>query len=290
MKFIRFTILFFVFFVFFSCGGSDDSLSPEEQLAADIEIIETYLTTNNLTAQSTASGLHYIIEEAGTGDTPVNDKPVIFSYDGFFTDGLAWASSYYGPEVFLLWKTPTGMAEGIPLFKVGGKGKLLLPSALAFGPAGSATVPPNSVMIFDVELPELCTADSTFAKRQSCLDEIKINQYLTENGLTAESSASGLYYTIEEEGIGNAKPTLSDVVEVSYNGYLLDGRVFDGAVTSFPLSNVIAGWQEGIRLFKKEGKGRLFIPAALAYGDQPPPGSIIPENAVLVFDIELLDF
>lgn len=289
MKYIRFTFLLAGLLFFFACGD-DEGLSPEEQLVADLEIIDNYLSSNNLTAESTASGLHYIIEEEGTGENPTTDEPVIFSYQGALTDGTALASSYYGPEVLWLIQTLPGLAQGVPFFKIGGKGKLVLPSSLAFGPLGTSTVPANSVVVFDVELPEHCLADTTFATKQRCLDEIKINQYLTENGLTAEVSATGLHYIIEEEGIGNAKPTLTDNVEVAYKGYLLDGRVFDERTTSFQLGGVIAGWQEGIRLFKKQGKGQLFIPAELAYGGSPPNGSEIPANAALIFDIELLDF
>lgn len=294
MRYSLFTLLLAGLFLFAACGNDDDSLSEAEQLTLDLEIIDTYLTANNLTTQSTDSGLHYIIEEEGTGELPDADQPIIFQYSGSFTDGSFWAESFYGPEVFWLLQTPPGFQEGIPMFKIGSKGKIILPSALAFGPQGSTTVPPNSVMIFDIELPELCLSDSTFASKQACLDDIKINQYLTENNLTAEKSASGLYYIIEDEGIGNALPTLADEVKVLYTGYLLDDTVFDQTVNNTPvefvLSGVIEGWKEGIRLFKKEGKGKLFIPSAMAYGSSPPDGSIIPSNAVLIFDIELLDF
>ena len=284
MKHLHFALLLLIA-ALFGCNKDDDSLTPEEQLQVDIEIIQTYLGDNNLTAQSTASGLHYIIEEEGTGEHPTEDKPVMFRFSGFFTDNNLWAESFYGPEIFSLSETLPGFLEGIPLFKVGGKGKLLLPSALAFGKEGTPTVPAHTVMIFDVELPDMCTTDTTFAKKQACLDAYKIGKYLDENNLTADSSASGLQYIIEEEGIGNALPTLNDEVEVIYTGYLLDGTVFDGsgnAPAKFPLSGVIQGWQEGIRLFKKEGKGKLFIPSALAYGVSPP-SAVIPPNAVLVF-------
>ena len=293
MKFYHFASLLLAISIFAACKKEDDSLSPEEQLQVDIDIIQTYLTDNNLTAQSTASGLHYIIEEEGTSANPTTEDPVIFEYTGYFTNNTEWGKSYYGPEVFNLNSIPLGFKEGIPLFKIGGKGKLLVPSALAFGPAGISSVPPNSVMIFDVELPELCLSDSTLTSKVSCLDQIKIQQYLTENNLTAEVTASGLHYIIEEPGVGNAYPVLTDLVEVFYKGYLLTGSVFDQTSTDpavFQLSGVIDGWKEGIRLFKKGGKGKLFIPSDLAYGASPPSGSGIPANGVLVFDIELKDF
>ncbi|MCP3929368.1 MAG: peptidylprolyl isomerase [Bacteroidetes bacterium] len=131
-------------------------------------------------------------------------------------------------------------------------------------------------------------------KDQLELDREKIEDYLNENNLQAESLPSGLHYIIEEPGIGDNFPDINSEVEVRYSGSLLDGRVFDSTdgneTVKFFLYQVIAGWQEGIPLFKKEGKGTLIIPSHLAYGSSPPFGSIISANAVLVFDIELVDF
>lgn len=293
MKYFKLTILFAALAFFAACNKDDDSLSPEEQFQVDIEIIDQYLAENNLTAQTTASGLRYIIEEEGTGANPVVGELVIFQFDGYFTDNTPWASSN-GPEVFDLSVILDGLIEGIPLLKIGGKGKFLLPSVLAFGPDGASTVPPNAVMIFDVELPELCLSDSTFATKQRCLDLFKINEYLTENNLVADSvTSSGIHYIIDVEGTGGS-PSSSSTVEVLYKGYLLDGFVFDqtnGTTTrSFPLNNVIEGWKQGLKLFKKGGKGTILVPSSLGYGSSPPANSNIPFNAVLAFDIELVDF
>ena len=291
MKYLKLSFLLIGIALFSACNNGD-SFDPSKQLEEDLIIIDQYLTDNNLTAQETATGLHYIIEEEGTGDPVRIDQPAIFSYQGYFTDNTFWAESYYGPEVFWSYLLPLGFEEGLPFFKVGGSGKLILPSALAYGREGTTNVPPNTVMIFDIQLPVLCTSDTTFPAKQRCLDAIKINQYLSENSLEADSSTTGLRFIIEEEGIGNAKPNLADEVTVDYKGYLLDGTVFDDPADpiKFPLGSVIAGWQEGIQLFKKEGKGILFVPSNLGYGSQPPEGSVIPPNAALVFEVELVNF
>lgn len=123
-------------------------------------------------------------------------------------------------------------------------------------------------------------------------EDIKlIQQYLSDKGLTATSTASGLHYTITKEGTGG-HPTLQNTVTVKYKGYLLDGTVFDettGTETAtFPLTNLIKGWQEGIPLLKKGGKGTFLLPSALAYG--PDGSGSIPANAPLVFEIELVNF
>lgn len=133
-----------------------------------------------------------------------------------------------------------------------------------------------------------CGDDELSSEAQLEKDIMKIEDYLLENNLMAESTASGLHYIIQVEGTG-ANPTINDKVKVNYKGYFLDGTVFDqNGPIEFPLANVILGWQEGIQLFKKGGKGVLLLPSGLAYGKNPPPG--IPANAVLAFDVELLDF
>ena len=120
-----------------------------------------------------------------------------------------------------------------------------------------------------------------------------MKQYIADNKMNAKKTASGIFYTMEKEGSG-ANPTVSSTVTVHYRGYLLDGTEFDSSYkrnkpATFPLGRVVKGWQEGIPLFKKGGKGTLVIPSALGYGANPRPGGKIPPNAPLVFDIELVD-
>lgn len=118
-----------------------------------------------------------------------------------------------------------------------------------------------------------------------------IRQYLADNNLKADSTGSGLYYIITKEGTGD-NPPASSTVTVKYKGYLLDGTVFDetsgSSTATFPLFNLIQGWQEGIPLLKKDGKGTFLIPSYLGYGSSPV-GSI-PANSVLIFEIELVKF
>ncbi len=127
------------------------------------------------------------------------------------------------------------------------------------------------------------------AAEQLARDITIIEEYLQQEGLVAERTASGLHYIIDVEGTGGHPSSNSDV-EVTYKGYLTDKTVFDpGSRTSFSLTRVIEGWTEGIPLFKKGGKGVLLIPSELGYG-RFPPTSTIPPNAVLIFDVELHAF
>ncbi len=119
-----------------------------------------------------------------------------------------------------------------------------------------------------------------------------IEAHLAENNLTAQKTASGLHYIIQEEGTGNDHPDINSTVECIYSGFLMeDGSFFDGSLgqpATFSLTNVIEGWQEGIPKFKRNGSGYLFIPSKLAYGNTQRNG--IPKNSVLIFEIELVHF
>lgn len=126
------------------------------------------------------------------------------------------------------------------------------------------------------------------------IDKELIEDYLAENGLTAtEITPEGIYYIEETAGTG-IHPNIDNSVTVDYEGFLLDGTKFDssidrGAPATFPLQAVIPGWQIGIPLFKRGGTGKLLIPSALAYGKNPPKGSEIKCNEVLLFDVHLID-
>lgn len=137
-----------------------------------------------------------------------------------------------------------------------------------------------------------CDKDDFNPSEQRSIDSQIIQQYLIDNNLTADSTASGLHYIITNPGNGVSNPTLSSRVQVKYKGYFTDGTVFDqtqpGQSISFQLAGVIPGWQEGIPLFSKGGVGVLLLPSYLAYGRAGQ--SSIPPNTVLIFDIELIDF
>ena len=106
--------------------------------------------------------------------------------------------------------------------------------------------------------------------------------------------ASGLQYMILESGPdGGASPVATDSVLAHYHGTLIDGSVFDSSVdrgepAQFGLSQVISGWTEGLQLMSVGDKWRLFIPAAMAYGEASPTPAI-PPNSALIFDVEILE-
>ena len=106
----------------------------------------------------------------------------------------------------------------------------------------------------------------------------------------AEKTASGLLSKVLKKGTGTEKPVASDTVTVHYSGWTLDGKMFDSSVkrgqpTSFPLNRVIKGWTEGLQLMVEGEKRRFWIPADLAYGENPGGGR---PGGMLCFDVELI--
>ena len=119
-------------------------------------------------------------------------------------------------------------------------------------------------------------------------------EYLAENQKKegVVTLPSGLQYQVLREGNGK-KPTAKDQVKCHYEGFLIDGTVFDSSVERgepavFGLQQVIAGWTEGLQLMQEGAKYRFFIPYHLGYGERGAGGSIPPFSA-LVFDVELLE-
>ena len=119
-------------------------------------------------------------------------------------------------------------------------------------------------------------------------------KYLAENAGKegVVTLPSGLQYKVIREGDGR-KPKATDKVKCHYEGFLVDGTVFDSSVQRgepavFPLNQVIAGWTEGLQLMQEGAKYRFFIPYNLAYGEHGA-GAMIPPFAALIFDVELIE-
>ncbi len=141
----------FLLIIAVSCDTDTTDYGP-----IDKSIIEKYLADSNLTAQSTSSGLYYIIENPGGANHPNINSLVVANYKGYLPDGTVFDESYSSgsPTTFALNDVIKGWQEGMQLIGVKGKIQLFVPSALGYGSTGKGGVPPNTVMIFEVELVE----------------------------------------------------------------------------------------------------------------------------------------
>lgn len=144
--------------------------SLSKQKSIDRQVIEEYVKKNNLKIFTTSSGLSYIITLQGNGAMPQKGKKVKVNYTGKLLDGKVFDTSIeyiakasniyqegrpYQPIEFALGQDEVikGWDEGIALLKVGSKAIFLIPSDLAYGERGAGgDIPPNAVLLFDVEL------------------------------------------------------------------------------------------------------------------------------------------
>ncbi|MFA5668091.1 MAG: FKBP-type peptidyl-prolyl cis-trans isomerase [Balneolaceae bacterium] len=135
-----------------------------------------------------------------------------------------------------------------------------------------------------------CTSEPNLqvSQEQLALDIAAIDAYLTENEINAQTDDTGLRYVITNEGTG-AKADLCSIATVTYAGKLMtNGTVFDSRdiPISFPLRNLITGWQIGIPKVKSGGSITLYIPSVYAYGARE--NGDIPANSNLIFEITVM--
>lgn len=131
-------------------------------------------------------------------------------------------------------------------------------------------------------------------QKQSVMNQEKSDMWMKQNAANEgiQDLGKGIQYKVLKEGTG-ASPSATDTVSVHYEGKLTNGEVFDSSIargepTQFPVNRVIQGWQLALQKMKVGSKWMLFIPPAMAYGENGAPPKIGP-NEVLIFEVELLD-
>ncbi len=140
---------------------------------------------------------------------------------------------------------------------------------------------------------ELAAKKAEEFKKLSAENKKKEEAFLAENKTKegVRTLPSGLQYKVIKEGDGK-KPTAYDSVTVNYKGSLLDGTEFDSSYkrnepATLPVGGMIPGWTEALQLMKTGSQYQIVIPSSLAYGETGA-GGIIPPNAALIFEVELL--
>jgi len=236
------------------------------------------------TEYTTPSGLKYKFTKLGTGAQAVAGDNVSVHYTGTLANGTKFDSSRDRNQPFKFklggGQVIKGWDEGIALLHIGDQAIFTIPAELGYGAKEMGNIPANSTLTFDVELLEIKEAVKPW----------KLQKHDT---LT---TASGLKYIIVQKtkDASAVQAEKGKMVSVHYTGFLLNGKIFDSSVDrgdpiSFPLGQgqVIKGWDEGIALMKVGDKMRLIIPSNLGYGANGA-GGVIPPNATLCFDVELM--
>jgi FKBP-type peptidyl-prolyl cis-trans isomerase FkpA len=267
-----------------SCKKTETVLSAADEDA----LIKAFIAKKTWTAQSTNEGIYYVTDAVGTGtETPTDNSYVSIKYKSYvLNEEMPYDTSRATtPVEFRLGGVIEGLRIGLTNYKAGSKGKIIMPSAYAFGAAADRGVPANSILVFDFEMVSI--------KTQAVAEDDQIKAYIAKKGWTAQATTEGVYYVIDSVGTGTAIPTLTSVIKCFYKGYFLNETVFDSNLApklpiEFSLNTLIKGWQIGFQNFKAGGKGKIIIPSVYGYGSQGSAN--IPPNTILVFDVELVSF
>lgn len=126
---------------------------------------------------------------------------------------------------------------------------------------------------------------NTACSKSSASESDQMTSYAKKNNITYVSDPSGVLYQIITAGNSN-KPKITSTITVTYTGKLMDDKTFDSGTITYPLNNLIPGWQIALPLIGEGGQIKILIPSSLGYGSRGS-GSI-PGNAPLYFDVSLL--
>lgn len=233
----------------------------------------------------TDSGLQYTEVTAGAGPKPATGQVVSVHYTGTLEDGTVFDSSHNRGEPIRfalgMGMVIPGWDEGIALMNQGGQAILVIPPDLAYGSQGAGgVIPPNATLVFDVELVDV------FAGAPNAPTDVDESAYTT--------NSRGIKYADLVPGAGPT-PMPGQMIVVHYTGWLETGGKFDSSldrgepfVFNIGMGQVIPGWDFGVAGMQVGGKRQLVIPPNMAYGEQGA-GGVIPPNATLIFEVELLE-
>ena len=269
------------------------------------------------TFSKTATGISYRVVKRGRGKRP-QKKDYLFLKICYRTEKkqVLFDTAESGAPLTLQYDADTNSLDGVFKEAIGmiREGDTLLFKITAkelFGDyldalAAQHNLKEDSIIYAQIKL-ENIMQEKEFQSWKAEEDAKAIDDYLKNEGITAEATSSGLRYIIDKPGKGK-KPCPGNHVKVHYTGRLLKGAVFDTSQADIAQANgihhpqrtyepfkfqigqgrVISGWDEGIQLLSQGAKARLFIPSTLAYGSRGA-GFLIPPHAILVFEISLLE-
>lgn len=279
----------------------------------------------NVNFKKTKSGLAYKIFPAKGKDSLIREGNIVkFNYSFKFNDSVMDALNSYGkmPGFIPVQALPSptyDFQELLPMMKKGDSAVLvMMADTLLTKPQQMRLLPPHAKkgdrLTMTVKIIEVFTTDSTARadytaelakdepRRQKEMEDemakastkgVKdMEDFLDSKNIKAQKTGKGTFVVIEKQGTGPAAE-LGKFVNVKYSGKFLEtDSVFQSNSYAFQLgspNSAIAGWEEGLVLFKQGGKGTLYIPGFLAYGSNPPQGSPFGPYEPLKFDIEVLE-
>jgi FKBP-type peptidyl-prolyl cis-trans isomerase len=244
-------------------------------------------------AKTSASGLSYLVttSPASTTKSPGLGEEVSFTYRSYNLKDVLVDSVYATKPVYFpfgLGLLLGGLEEGLSYMREGDKATLLIPSFLGYDSRSLTNLPAYSAVRFEVSM------------LRSLTENQQISRYLTANKLTlTDSSSTGLkIIKTTSNPTGNALVT-GQTVTLGYKGYLLrNSTPFDSTTAAKPFdvtlgtSQVIAGFEEGIRKLRVGEKATIIIPSAIGYGTKGATNNnnqyVVPPYAPIIFKLEVL--
>jgi peptidylprolyl isomerase len=235
------------------------------------------------TAPDLPEGLEIEDIVVGDGDIAAESDFITVHYKGMLSSGEVFEDSrdIGQPATFQLGvgMLIDGWDIGLQGMRVGGQRRIIIQPELAYGEQGAGDViPPDEVLTFEIELLQVRKMPVSWE-----YDEADV-----------QTTETGLQYVVMEQGSGD-KPESGDRIRVNYSGYLEDGELFDSSfIRDAPfeftvgVGAVIQGWDQGLLDMRPGEKRKLIIPASLGYGERGI-GNVIPPNATLYFDVELVE-
>ena len=251
-------------------------LTAQVPVPGTAEVAPSDVSAPPADAVTSASGLSSRMLTPGTGEQkPTADDFVSVHYTGWTADGVVVDSSRNRstPPLFPLNRSLAGWQECVQLMTVGESRRCWLPQRLAYnGQAGR----PIGTIVFDIELLDVRSSPKVPPPDVAAPPDDAIR------------TESGIAYKVVKPGTGTRRPTQADRVTVHYTGWTASGRMFDssvlvGAAQTLALTDVIAGWTEGMQLMVEGERTRFWIPEELAY-----EGEVGSPLGMLVFDVDLI--
>ncbi|MBL3656653.1 FKBP-type peptidyl-prolyl cis-trans isomerase [Fulvivirga sediminis] len=253
-----------------SCSLDDSELT--DQINADNEKIEAYLTANNINATKDNSGIYYQELSTNSTGTSVNNNDVLYilytiqTLDGKIleqsSDSIA-VPFYHNYQSVI----PLGLDYGMQLMKSGEKFRFFIPSTLAYEEySNSNFFDAYTNFIMDVELVEIKNKASIYLEEKD-----KIRSFLDQKDLDDENLENDLYYSVIKEGRGK-RPSPKSSVTINFVRKYLDGTIIEQTSSSpitFQLSNneAVEGLERGILKMKEGGKALVIMPSRLGFDE-----------------------
>jgi len=299
-KFTKLSLCLFLLatVLFSACQKEYESIETIDDAA-----IQAFVKASSVKYTKDTKGYYYSITNQGTGSAVKNSDSVFYSYKfktlngqllNQTSDFLILGNFLGYTDQFTIGGTNylfTPIREVLSKLNRGGTANLILPSNLAFGKNGLSAINVGSNENILVEL-----GIYTESKIHD-INELEINNFIKANNLTAIKDPSRVRYIVTQQGTGATAINENSTVVYKYTGRLLNGTVFDsstdGTFSSTFAGITVQGWKNIVPKFTAGAKFRMFIPSDLAYGQAGSQNLstgvfIIPRNAVLDFDIEIV--